>query len=235
MAIVRCLNCGRLLYRPDEVTVEAWKCIGCGPTKIELNAKDVPEQLARLLEEEYKLGVPSVNFPNADNAARECPSITNPSAKEERPRPDEQAIASAPCPGPLPEAHAFEQKRLEIPEGSRTWWIAWIFAISAVIVLLPQALVHLIAKSSRIRDEGVLVITIFGASFAVIAVFCFLLALRPMRRMRLRRILKSQSSPRSPNARIDASTANDAFSNGERESRTNGSEDQGEDVGQFRK
>jgi hypothetical protein len=235
MAIVTCKSCGRWLYRPDEMSGTAWQCIGCGPTEIEPNNMSLPVRLAQLLQEEYKRVVWERIYPSSNSMSRDFPLITDPSAKEERPQPDEQAIASAPCSAPLPEAHAFEQKRLEIPEGSRTWWIAWIFAISAVIVLLPQALVHLIAKSSRIHHEGVLVITIFGASFAVIAVFCFLLALRPIRRMRLWRILKSQSSPRSPNARIDASTANDAFRNGERESRTNGSEDLGEDVGQFRK
>jgi len=34
MAVVRCLSCGRLLYRPDEMAGTAWQCITCGPTQV---------------------------------------------------------------------------------------------------------------------------------------------------------------------------------------------------------
>ena len=54
MAIVTCKVCGRLLYRPDEMTGTAWQCIDCGSTDVFTEGVDVPAELAQLIEVEYK-------------------------------------------------------------------------------------------------------------------------------------------------------------------------------------
>ena len=54
MAIFTCRSCGGLLYRPDEMLGTAWQCPTCGPTHVLLQAVNVPEELAKLFEEEYR-------------------------------------------------------------------------------------------------------------------------------------------------------------------------------------
>jgi len=59
MAVVNCLRCGRLLFRPDELLGRHWQCPNCGPTRVSGAELSASAGLAALLEEEYRLSLSS--------------------------------------------------------------------------------------------------------------------------------------------------------------------------------
>jgi hypothetical protein len=60
MKVFKCMSCGRLLFRPDELLGRAWHCLTCGPTVVSEEPVIVTAELAALLEKEYQL---SLSFP----------------------------------------------------------------------------------------------------------------------------------------------------------------------------
>jgi hypothetical protein len=215
MAIVTCTSCGRLLYRPDEITGTAWQCISCGPTEIEPDDMEVPERLAQLLEEECKRVVWQMIYPHSDSFSRNPPLISGQSPKEKR---------------LLPEVEAISQKQEQIAGGSHTWWIAWIFAVSAAMLILPLAISGWKAEFQTPK----VVLMAFAGVFTGIALVYYLLAVRPIRRRRLRRILESSTLARSPSARNEASSTSAAITEREPESAADRAAEQNENAGQFR-
>ena len=213
MAIVQCLNCGQLLYRPDEIGGRYWQCINCGPTRVAGEAVDVPERLAQLLEEEYKRVVWQAIHPDSDPASQNSSYVTDSSAKDKRLLPDVGVIAG---------------KQEEIAEGSHTWWIAWIFAGPGALWILI-----LFQWKTEFRTHKAILIA-FAAIFVGIGLVLYLLAARPIRRRRLRRILQAAASARSPRARIGTSLTDEALMGEKPESARDESPKQRQDAGQFR-
>ena len=76
MAVVNCLTCGRLLYRPDELRGWRWQCPTCGPTVIDEVSQPVPLHLAVQLEAEYRrtLSEPASNVSARAPVAEEPPT-----------------------------------------------------------------------------------------------------------------------------------------------------------------
>ena len=56
MSIYKCSSCGRLLFRPDELSGRAWQCPTCGPIVIADEPAIVSPALSTLLEQEYQRG-----------------------------------------------------------------------------------------------------------------------------------------------------------------------------------
>lgn len=82
MAIVQCLPCKRLLFRPGQLAGRAWQCPSCGPTTVAPGTVAVPGRLATLLEYEYYL-LHYVSIGASDALTAQIPSHAGPSDAEQ--------------------------------------------------------------------------------------------------------------------------------------------------------
>src|SRR5262249_51300409 len=131
MSVFGCSSCGRLLYRPAELSGRAWQCPSCGPTEVS-DEVTVSPHLAELLEEEYRL---SVSGPAAA-PARRAPAQPLP-RPEPPPPPPATETADTLSPGsddgkvtlPSPEAFRHNWARKALRE-------AGLFLLLAVAVVL---------------------------------------------------------------------------------------------------
>ena len=186
MAIVTCESCGRWLYRPDEMTGKEWECLFCGNTKSTEACADVPEQLARLLEEEYKRIVWNMIYPGSDSVSRVPPSPPG------RPQPP---------PLLLQEVNSIARKRLRAGEGMRGPMVSALWAL-----LLTTAAVFLVLllmpKESQSRPFVVIAICFALLTISIaIGGFSILFLLARVRRHRLGRIDKTTAAARAPTSR----------------------------------
>jgi hypothetical protein len=169
------------------MTGTAWQCIFCGEAAIEPAAADVPEPLAKLLEEEYKRVVWQMIYPGGDSVSRSPPSV---SGRTETP------------PALLQEVHSIARKRLRTGDGmyrgvvSATW--ALFLAVAAVFLVLL-----LLPKESHHRRFAAIAILFALAciSIAVISL-CATLVLADLRRRRLIRVDERMAVARSPKLKI---------------------------------
>jgi hypothetical protein len=174
----------------------AWQCITCGPTQVDSEAVDVPERLAKLLEEEYKRVVWEMIYPGSDGVSRVPPAAPG--------RPHSPPLL-------LHEVQSIARKRLRTGEGMHKGMMAalWALYITVAVVLLDL----LVLPKEFLHRPFARIAMLFALACVSVAVagFMVMLIVARIRRRRLGRVDKNSATARSPTLKIQpTSTAQKA-------------------------